>query len=133
MLERTVASFDGTELWFSDSEGDGPAVVLLHGATMTSVSNFDTYFAAGSDGRIGPMPGPTITSLLRDHGARVIGIDTRGHGRSGRSGDPERYRGDTHARARDVRVERLRPIQMRVHPPAGFLPHVRGGSDEAKA
>ena len=98
MLERTVASFDGTEIWFSDSEGDGPAVVLLHGATMTSVSNFDTYFAAGSDGRIGPMPGPTITSLLHDHGARVIGIDTRGHGRSGRSGDPERYRGDTHAR-----------------------------------
>jgi pimeloyl-ACP methyl ester carboxylesterase len=98
MVERSVASFDGTQIWFSDSEGDGPVVVLLHGATMTSVSNFDTYFAAGSDGRIGPMPGPTISSLLRDQGGRVVAIDTRGHGRSGRSGDPERYRGDVHAR-----------------------------------
>ncbi len=98
MTERIVESFDGTEIWFSDSEGDGPVVVLLHGATMTSISNFDTYFAAGSDGRIGPMPGPTITTLLRDRGARVVGIDTRGHGRSGWSGDPERYRGDAHAR-----------------------------------
>ena len=81
MSERVVASFDGTEIWFSDSEGDGPVVVLLHGATMTSVSNFDTYFAAGSDGRIDPMPGPTITSLLRDQGARVVGIDTASSGR----------------------------------------------------
>lgn len=107
MIERNVASFDATEIWFSDSEGDGPVVVLLHGATMTSVSNFDTYFAAGSDGRIGPMPGPTISSLLRDRGARVVAIDTRGHGRSGRSADPERYRGDAHARDVDSVLDAL--------------------------
>ena len=32
---------------------------------------------------------------MREH---AVGIDTRGHGRSGRSGDPGRYRGDSHAR-----------------------------------
>jgi pimeloyl-ACP methyl ester carboxylesterase len=97
MIERAVPSFDGTEIWF-DSQGDGPVVVLLHGATMTSISNFDTYFAAGVDGRVGPATDPTISSLLRDAGAPVVGVDTRGHGRFGWSTDPERYRGDVHAR-----------------------------------
>lgn len=98
MAARTTTSFDGTEIWFSDSEGDGPVVVLLHGVSMTSISNFDTHFGDDGTGRIAPMTGPTIASLLRDRGARVVGIDARGHGRSGRSSDPAAYRGDTHTR-----------------------------------
>jgi pimeloyl-ACP methyl ester carboxylesterase len=97
MVESTVISFDGTPIWFSDSGGDGPTVVLLHGASMTSISNFETRFGVGDDGRVGPVEGPTVASRLRDAGVRVVGVDARGHGRSGRSPDPDRYRGDAHA------------------------------------
>lgn len=97
MTEGSVASFDGTPIWFSDTGGDGPTVLLLHGATMTSISNFETRFGIGDDGRAGPVEGPTVASRLRDAGARVVGVDSRGHGRSGRSPDPDRYRGDAHA------------------------------------
>jgi pimeloyl-ACP methyl ester carboxylesterase len=96
MTGSSVVSFDGTPIWFSDT-GDGPTVVLLHGATMTSISNFETRFGVGDDGRAGPVEGPTVASRLRDAGARVVGVDARGHGRSGRSPDPDRYRGDAHA------------------------------------
>jgi pimeloyl-ACP methyl ester carboxylesterase len=96
--ESSVVSFDGTTIWMSDSQGNGPVVVLLHGATMTSITNFETRFGFGDDGRIGPVPGATVASALRDAGARVVGVDARGHGRSGRSPDPARYRGDAHAR-----------------------------------
>ena len=97
MAERSTRSFDGTEIWWSDSEGDGPVVVLLHGVCMTSISNFEIHFGIDGAGRVAPTEGPTIASLLRDEGARVIGIDARGHGRSGRSSDPGAYRGDAHA------------------------------------
>lgn len=102
MTEGSVGSFDGTPIWFSDSGGDGPTVVLLHGITMTSISNFETRFGVGDDGRAGPMEGPTVASRLRYAGARVVGVDARGHGRSGRSPDSDRYRGDAHAE--DVRA-----------------------------
>ena len=92
-----MRSFDGTEIWFSDSGGNGPVVVLLHGATLTSVSNFESFYALGDDGAILPAHGPTIHGGLCEAGARVVGIDARGHGRSGRSPDPERYRLDAHA------------------------------------
>jgi pimeloyl-ACP methyl ester carboxylesterase len=98
VVERTVTSFDGTPIWYSDSFDNGPTVVLLHGVSMTSITNFDVHYGPDADGRMGPLPGPTIASALRDIGARVVGIDARGHGRSGRSSDPDRYRGDSHAR-----------------------------------
>ena len=94
--ERTVPSFDGTTIWFSDSDGDGPLVVLLHGVSMTSISNFATHFGVDADGKRAQIPGPTIASTLREAGARVVDIDARGHGRSGLSADPDAYRGDAH-------------------------------------
>ena len=97
MGEGSAVSSDGTPIWFSDSGGDGPTVVLLHGITMTSISNFETRFGFGDDGRAVRVEGPTVASRLREAGARVVGIDARGHGRSGRSPDPDRYRGDSHA------------------------------------
>ena len=95
--EASAGSFDRTEIWFSDSDGDGPVVVLLHGLAMTSRSNFEVFYGPDGDGGIGPAAGPTIAGLLRAAGGRVIGIDARGHGRSGHSTDPQRYRGQTHA------------------------------------
>lgn len=96
-VSSTVGSFDGTQIWFSDTGGTGPIAVLLHGLTMTSRTNFETFYALGADGRIGRADGPTISKLLRDAGGRVVGIDARGHGRSQGPVDPERYRGDAHA------------------------------------
>ena len=96
----TVISSDGTPVWFSDSAGDGPAVVLLHGFSMTSISNFQVRYGAGADGRIGPTDTPSLHRRLVDVGARVVGVDARGHGRSGKSDDPARYRSD--AQANDV-------------------------------
>ena len=95
-----VSSSDGTPVWFSDSAGDGPAVVLLHGYSMTSVSNFEVSYGPGADGRVGPTDAPSLHRRLLDAGARVVGVDARGHGRSGKSDDPGRYRGD--AQANDV-------------------------------
>jgi pimeloyl-ACP methyl ester carboxylesterase len=69
--ERTV-NRDGVELSVSD-DGEGPAVVLLHGLTATR-----RYVVMGS------------RSLERS-GHRVIAYDARGHGRSSPAADPGAY------------------------------------------
>jgi pimeloyl-ACP methyl ester carboxylesterase len=71
MGERTV-NHDGVELSVSD-DGEGPAVVLLHGLTATR-----RYVVMGS------------RSLERS-GHRVIAYDARGHGRSSPAPDPGAY------------------------------------------
>jgi pimeloyl-ACP methyl ester carboxylesterase len=63
---------DGVRL-SGDDDGDGPAVVLLHGLTATR-----RYVVMGS------------TSLERS-GHRVIAYDARGHGRSSPAAAPEQY------------------------------------------
>jgi pimeloyl-ACP methyl ester carboxylesterase len=69
--ERTV-SRDGVELSVSD-DGEGPAVVLLHGLTATR-----RYVVMGS------------RSLERS-GHHVIAYDARGHGRSSPAVEPHEY------------------------------------------
>jgi pimeloyl-ACP methyl ester carboxylesterase len=69
--ERTVKR-DGVALSVSD-DGEGPAVVLLHGLTATR-----RYVVMGS------------RSLERS-GHRVIAYDARGHGRSSPATDPRAY------------------------------------------
>jgi pimeloyl-ACP methyl ester carboxylesterase len=98
MAESLVPSFDGTPIWFTDSGGDGPPVILIHGVTMTFTTNFQSRYGPTDDGGVGLVEGSTIASRLREEGGRVIGVDLRGHGRSGRSPDPSRYRGDAYAR-----------------------------------
>ena len=71
MSERTV-NRDGVALSVSD-DGEGPAVVLLHGLTATR-----RYVVMGS------------RSLERS-GHRVIAYDARGHGRSSPAADPREY------------------------------------------
>jgi pimeloyl-ACP methyl ester carboxylesterase len=66
---------DGLELAYRD-EGRGPAVLLIHGFASDFVTNW-------------VKPGWTRT--LVEAGYRAVCIDNRGHGRSEKSYDPERY------------------------------------------
>lgn len=59
-------------------EGAGPAIVLVHG------------FASSLQGN---WRGPGIVDALMRAGRRVVAIDCRGHGRSGKSHDPDAYGG----------------------------------------
>ncbi|MGH2942948.1 MAG: alpha/beta fold hydrolase, partial [Solirubrobacteraceae bacterium] len=72
MAERTIDSA-GVRLAATD-EGDGPAVVLLHGLTASR-----RYVVMGS------------RALQRD-GHRVVAYDARGHGASGPAPSPDDYR-----------------------------------------
>ena len=77
-------SFDGTPIVYDD-EGDGTTVLLLHG------------FAADVDAN---WRRPGVIDVLLAAGHRVVAPDARGHGRSGKPHEPERYAGG--AMARDV-------------------------------
>lgn len=77
-------SFDGTRIVYDD-EGDGPAVVLLHGFAA------DAHLNWRAPGVIGP---------LLAAGCRIVAPDARGHGGSEKPHDPQRYEGG--AMARDV-------------------------------
>lgn len=59
-------------------EGAGPAIVLVHG------------FASNLQGN---WRGPGIVDALVTSGRRVVALDCRGHGRSGKPHDPEAYAG----------------------------------------
>ena len=80
----TFASFDDVPIAFHES-GEGPAVVLVHGYTGDFRSNF------GDSG---------IASAITDAGYRVVALDLRGHGGSGKPHDFAAY--ENKALARDV-------------------------------
>ena len=56
-------------------QGSGPAIVLMHGYTGTA----DRHFVANG----------VLTNLAKDH--RVIAMDLRGHGKSGKPHEPSAY------------------------------------------
>ena len=60
------------------AEGNGPAVVLVHGFASSLHGNWRA---------------PGIIDALTAAGRRVIALDCRGHGRSGKPHDPEAYAG----------------------------------------
>jgi len=70
---RTLNVAASGELFFRDSGGDGPAVVLLHGWTVSADLNWHAAY------------GPLV-----DAGYRVLAIDHRGHGRGLRTMAPFR-------------------------------------------
>ena len=78
----TFAAPDGLELAY-DVAGDGTPVVLHHG------------FAADAGGN---WVAPGIVDALVASGRRVVTLDARGHGRSGKPHDPDAYRGPVMAR-----------------------------------
>jgi pimeloyl-ACP methyl ester carboxylesterase len=84
-------SHDGTSLAYRVS-GEGVPVVLVHGYTVTSTTNFATHYADDGTGRLVPADGPTIESALSEAGCQVVMLDLRGHGHSDRPHEAERYR-----------------------------------------
>lgn len=79
-----IVGADGTTLSYEE-EGTGDPVVLLHGLSSSTEGNWRR---------------PGIWAALVDAGHRVVGLDARGHGRSGKPHDPGAYAGD--AMVRDV-------------------------------
>ena len=65
---------DGVRIRYVE-QGQGPAIVLMHGYTGT----LDRHFIANG----------VFANLARDH--RAIAIDLRGHGKSGKPHDPKAY------------------------------------------
>jgi pimeloyl-ACP methyl ester carboxylesterase len=65
--------------------------LLIHGYTVTSTVNFATHYTVESSGRLVVTPGPTVESALVGCGYRVVMFDLRGHGRSDKPHDADRY------------------------------------------
>jgi DNA-binding transcriptional MerR regulator/pimeloyl-ACP methyl ester carboxylesterase len=113
----SFASFDGTRIVYSD-EGEGPAVVLLHGFGVDGLDNFGPFdrllpklertnaLLRERFGAAPPLPSPPaegrpgLAARLREAGARVIVPDMRGFGGSDKPRDTRAYADS--AMARDV-------------------------------
>src|SRR5215212_1896345 len=114
---HSFASFDGTRIAYTD-EGEGPAVILVHGFGMGGLDNFGHFdrllpklerTRALLRERLGaapPLPAPPaegrpgLAVRLREAGARVIVPDMRGFGASDKPQDTRAYADS--AMARDV-------------------------------
>ncbi len=112
-------SFDGTKIAYSD-EGQGPAVILLHGFGMDGWDNYGPFDRLlprlertnaqlrEAFGAAPPLPAPPaagrpgLAVRLRDAGARVIIPDLRGFGASGKPRETAAYANS--AMARDIVV-----------------------------
>jgi pimeloyl-ACP methyl ester carboxylesterase len=96
---RSFTAPDGVDIVFDDL-GEGPPVLLHHG------------FAA--DARVN-WHQPGVSSAIVESGRRVIALDARGHGRSGKPHDPAAYAGtamvdDARALLDHLDVERVDAI-----------------------
>jgi pimeloyl-ACP methyl ester carboxylesterase len=81
----TFTSFDGLELHYTIWRGTGSSrpVLLQHGFAADTNANWI---------------GPGVVAALTGAGFTVISLDARGHGRSAKPHEPERYGEDTMAR-----------------------------------
>jgi pimeloyl-ACP methyl ester carboxylesterase len=84
-MER-IASFDGTRIAYC-CEGEGPAVLLLHGFAASHANNWRA---------------PGVIRALVAAGRRVIATDARGHGDSDKPHEPAAY--DDDAMVHDARA-----------------------------
>ncbi|MBF6297479.1 alpha/beta hydrolase [Nocardia amamiensis] len=80
-------TWDGLELAYRVWEGEGIPVVLQHGVVADTNAN---WMSTG------------VVGALRSAGHTVVSLDARGHGRSDKPHEPERY--SWHGMARDVRA-----------------------------
>jgi pimeloyl-ACP methyl ester carboxylesterase len=88
----TLTTFDDRDLYYEE-EGAGRPVVLLHGLSVDTDTNWKA---------------PGIWSALVDDGRRVIGLDARGHGRSAKPHDPSAYENDAMVKDVGALCDRLR-------------------------
>ena len=63
------SAHDGTSLAYRVN-GQGIPVVLLHGYTLTSTTNFATHYRDRGSGQLVAAAGPTIESALSARGSR---------------------------------------------------------------
>lgn len=84
------SSHDGTSLAYRVN-GQGLPVVLVHGYTLTSTTNFATHYHGEGSGQLVAAAGPTIESALVGAGCQVVMLDSRGHGHSGRPRNSDNY------------------------------------------
>jgi len=114
---NTFASFDGVQIAYHD-EGEGPAVILLHGYGVDGLGQFGDFqrilpqlerhqeLFKNAFGGAPPLPNPPlegrpgVLSPLRAAGARTILPDLRGFGASGKPVETAAYADS--AMARDV-------------------------------
>src|SRR6266540_6892976 len=114
---NSFTSFDGTRIAYHD-EGEGPAVILLHGFGLDGLGNYGHFdrlrpilerTIALFQQEMGfslPMPEPPaegrpgLIARLREAGARVIVPDMRGFGASDKPHDTAAY--SNSAMARDL-------------------------------
>ncbi len=86
------ASHDGTEIAY-DVVGSGAPVLLHHGFAADARANWEQ---------------PRIVDAIRSSGRRVITMDARGHGHSGKPHDPAAYDGLTMVRDVQGLLDHLR-------------------------
>jgi pimeloyl-ACP methyl ester carboxylesterase len=93
-MPHRFVSFDGIEISYHDRghPSDVPPVILHHGFAVDARTNWI-------------LPG--IVDAIASSGRRVIALDARGHGASGKPTDPARYGEDTMARDLSVLIDRL--------------------------
>ncbi|WP_033346278.1 alpha/beta fold hydrolase [Catenuloplanes japonicus] len=93
-MPQRFVSFDGVEISYRDwgHPADVPPVVLHHGFAVDARTNWI-------------LPG--IVDAIASSGRRVIALDARGHGDSGKPTDPARYGEQAMARDLAVLIDRL--------------------------
>jgi len=112
---HTFTSFDGTRIAYHD-EGDGPAVILLHGFGVDALGQFGEFerILPGLEkrqamfrqafGGAPPLPDPPpegrqgLARALLAAGARAILPDMRGFGASDKPCERSAYEGSAHSR-----------------------------------
>ena len=94
MTRTTFDSFDGARLSYR-IEGQGPAVLMLHGFLANSRFNWIE---------------PGITKAITDAGFRAIMLDLRGHGDSDASEEPAAYPPDVLASDAEALIAHLNLI-----------------------
>jgi pimeloyl-ACP methyl ester carboxylesterase len=122
---HTATSFDGTRIAYHD-EGNGPAVILMHGFGVDALGQFGEFerilpwlekrqaMFRETFGQAPPVPNPPpegrpgLARALRAAGARTILPDMRGFGASDKPREKSAYENSAHSRDVAALIDHLR-------------------------